>query len=563
MYRENDQRIYSRSQQLSTTTATVSDLRWAPKRFAQIKNIEDTETRGAWIEAHYKENDGLFDKPDVLRMTPLPGHIDAKGLLHLHTIYTVKSDGRKKARTVLGAGKDKLDTLDLGYERSFSPTARNVTVRLHCAYAAARDLVIRGGDVTQAFSQGDWPDHVKKVYARMPDGYNAYYKGVFHCCEVGNLYGHPIAGRNWYMTLCHRMKHFGYEQSAHDPCKFHKYKGDDEFHMVLYVDDILTFSPKDSTLYTDWKEWFDKEFMWTDFDTNLHEFTSVNITQKHKQVKLDMARCIEDMILEHCPGGFHRAFSMPADTDLSKAVHKAAVEKDDKYANSELGKKFRRLVMQLLYCAHQARPDIAVSVSMLTRVQAWPSPDLLKRAEKILACLSGTKELGPIYKAKESVRPTPNWAPRVEVEGASDASFDVAHSTSGHVFFSSGAAIAWATKKQRSIALSSCEAEVVAGSEAACQAVAIRGLLEELHIKQHEPTTLSMDNTAAIDVSSDPMYYDRSKHIARRDLFIRELVANNIIKPEFIRTEDNPADALIKPLPKAAFIKHRNKLLGI
>ena len=230
-----------------------------------------------------------------------------------------------------------------------------------------------------------------------------------------------------------------------------------------------------------------------------HQPPRIHERQHHpdaQQVKLDMKRYIEDMILEHCPGGFHRAFSMPAYTDLSKAVHKAAVEKDDKYANSELGKKFRRLVMQqLLYCAHQARPDIAVSVSMLTRVQAWPSPDLLNRAEKILAYLSGTKELGPIYKAKESVRPTLNWAPKVEVEGASDASFDVAHSTSGHVFFSGGAAIAWATKKQRSIALSSYEAEVVAGSEAACQAVAIRGLLEELHIKQHEPTTLSMDNT--------------------------------------------------------------------
>ena len=130
----------------------MSDAKWAPKRFTQIKSIEDKETRGAWLEAHYKENDGLFDKPDVLRMTPLPSHVEAKGLLHPHTIYTVKSDGRKKARTVLGAGKDKLDTLDLGYERSFSPTARNVTVRLHCAYAAARGLVIRGGDVTQAFS---------------------------------------------------------------------------------------------------------------------------------------------------------------------------------------------------------------------------------------------------------------------------------------------------------------------------------------------------------------------------------------------------------------------------
>lgn len=177
----------------------------------------------------------------------------------------------------------------------------------------------------------------------MPDGYNAYYDGVLHCCEVGNLYGHPIAGRNWYVTLCHRMKHYGYEQSAHDPCKFVKYKGDDEFHMILYVDDILTFSTKGSTLYTDWKAWFDKEFTWTDFDTNLHEFTSVNITQQAKQVKLDMRRYIENVLLEYCPGGLHshRTFSLPADTDLTKAVQKAAVEKDDTHANSELGKKFR------------------------------------------------------------------------------------------------------------------------------------------------------------------------------------------------------------------------------
>ena len=163
VYRENDERIYQRSQQLNTVTATVTDQRWAPKRFAQIKNMHDKAARDAWLAAHYNETDGLFAKPDVLRMIPLPDHVDAKGLLHLHTIYTVKSDGRKKARTVLGAGKDKLDTLDLGYERSFSPTARNVTVRLHCAYAAARGLIIRGGDVTQAFSQGDWPDHIKKV----------------------------------------------------------------------------------------------------------------------------------------------------------------------------------------------------------------------------------------------------------------------------------------------------------------------------------------------------------------------------------------------------------------
>ena len=70
---------------------------------------------------------------------------------------------------------------------------------------------------------------------------------------------------------------------------------------------------------------------------------------------------------------------------------------------------------------------------------------------------------------------------------------------------SSGAAIAWAIKKQRSIGLSSDEAEGVAGSEAACQSVAIRGLLEDLRIIQHGPTTL--DNTAAIDVSDSASVY--------------------------------------------------------
>ena len=73
---------------------------------------------------------------------------------------------------------------------------------------------------------------------------------------------------------------------------------------------------------------------------------------------------------------------------------------------------------------------------------------------------------------------------------------------------------------------------------------------------------LFIDNTSAIDVAKAPMYYDKSKHINRRDLFVRELVSNGAIKVEYIKTKDNPADALTKPLPKPAFMKHRATMLG-
>lgn len=547
---------------LASDSTTPNDPKWAPKRFANIETIPDKKLRNDWYGAHYEENDGLFDKPDVLRMVPMPAGVTNSELMYLHTIYTVKSDGRKKARTVLGAGKEKLEGLNLGYDRSFSPTARSSTVRLLCALAAERNDTIRGGDVKQAFVQGEWPEHIKKVLAHMPAGYNKHYDGKAYCCEVGNLYGHPIAGRNWFHTFRNRMRYHGYTQSKHDPCLFYKFAADDHFYLVLYVDDILTFT-SDSKLYDEWNNWFSGEFKWTNFDTNLHEFTSLNITQSPGKVTIDMKRYIADMLAEHFPGGVHHAYTVPADTDLANVVHKAACAKDTTYSKTEVGALFRRLCMQLLYCAHQARPDIAISVGLLTRVQAWPSPDLLKRAERVLIYLSGTMDMMLTYTASGDIALSIAWAPRVTLVGVSDASFGLAHSTSGYAFFISGAAIMWSTKKQATIALSTYEAEVVAGSMAACAAVAIRGILGEVRLAQTEPTMLYMDSSSAIDLANDPMHYDKSKHIARRDLFIRELVENNVIKTKFIPTAKNSADALTKPLYKAPFIAHRAKLLGI
>eukprot|EP00965_Chrysotila_dentata_P138935 4594976-Pleurochrysis_carterae.AAC.1 len=84
------------------------------------------------------------------------------------------------------------------------------------------------------------------------------------------------------------------------------------------------------------------------------------------------------------------------------------------------------------------------------------------------------------------------------------------------------AAISWASKKQPSVALSSCEAEIIAASEATKEAVYLRKLLTDLGIPTPEPTPLSMDNKSAIDLAYNPEHHQRSKHIDRRHFFVRE-----------------------------------------
>ena len=55
--------------------------------------------------------------------------------------------------------------------------------------------------------------------------------------------------------------------------------------------------------------------------------------------------------------------------------------------------------MKMLYVSSQVRPDVANAIGLLTRVQAWPSPSLLKHAERVWIYLHGTASLGLYYTA--------------------------------------------------------------------------------------------------------------------------------------------------------------------
>ena len=102
------------------------------------------------------------------------------------------------------------------------------------------------------------------------------------------------------------------------------------------------------------------------------------------------------------------------------------------------------------------------------------------------------------------------------LEGFADASWETRHSTSGWVVLWQSAALSWGSRKQKSIALSSCEAEIIALSEAAKDVVYLRKLVSGLGDAESEPTRLRTDSQSARDVSYNPEHHDRMKHVERR-----------------------------------------------
>ena len=109
------------------------------------------------------------------------------------------------------------------------------------------------------------------------------------------------------------------------------------------------------------------------------------------------------------------------------------------------------------------------------------------------------------------------------------------------------AALSWGSSQQKSIALSTCEAEIIALSEATKDVVYLRKLVAGMGEPEPGPTSLSTDSQSARDVSYNPEHHQRMKHVQRRHFFVRDMVEQFEIEVPFVRTHEQLADFFTKP----------------
>jgi hypothetical protein len=206
---------------------------------------------------------------------------------------------------------------------------------------------------------------------------------------------------------------------------------------------------------------------------------------------------------------------------------------------------YSSLVGGLLYLATTVRPDIAYAVGELSRYMSCPTVSHWKAAKGVLRYLAGTSRVGITYGASPAV-----------LHGFCDASYgrdvDTRRSTTGYVFTIAGGAVSWSSKRQPTVAASTTEAEYMAASAAAKEALWLRKLLADLG----EPVatvSVSCDSNGALSLLHNPVSSERSKHIDVHHHFVRERVALGQVGFTYVNTAVNPADMLTKPLP---IVKH-------
>jgi len=196
------------------------------------------------------------------------------------------------------------------------------------------------------------------------------------------------------------------------------------------------------------------------------------------------------------------------------------------------------------------RPDIAFAVTKLAQFAARPSEEHFSKALYICRYLRGTSKYCLTYNGKSDQ----GLIACTDSDWASDGL--KRRSQTGYFIKLAGAAISWTSRAQKTIALSSTEAEYMALSDCSRQVVWMHTLLGELGYIL-SPIPICGDNQGSIFIASNPVTEKRSKHIDIRFHYIREVIERKLAEVFFIDGDKNPADLLTKNLGSVKFLLFR------
>lgn len=419
-----------------------------------------------------------------------------------------------------------------------------------------------------AYLQGEFVEG-EVVYCYMPSGYEEKdTDGVPFIVRVEKpIYGIPQAGRRLQRKAFPWFKEQGLQQCGSDECVFVWRPNDassEVFAVGVYVDNlqIVHSAPIDSNGNALDADSFLARFLanlrrdWDVVDEGVMEdLLAIQVRYNDDgSITLHQAKYIDKLAAKYQPksvdASVQRA-SLPYSADVVQCVLDAVDA--DSPAYPHLVKDYQERIGALMYLTTSTRPDIAYVTHLLARAASKPTPRLLLETDRVIAYLRRNRDIGLTYVARELS----------DLEAYSDASWEVKNSTSGWVIMWQGAAISWGSSKQSCVALSSCEAEIVALSESCKDVVYLRKVIQDITSCAHAvPTPLYTDNQGARDLSYNPEHHKRTKHVERRHFFVRDMVEKMELTVPFVAGEHNLADFLTKPLSAKRFANLRRLVMN-
>jgi hypothetical protein len=500
---------------------------WPLWKAAMDRELETLESAGTWSTVSRPAGKNVVGSKWVFRLKrKADGSID-----------------KYKARLV-AQGFTQVHGVD--YFDTYSPVAKLTSFRVILALAARLDWEIESFDFNGAYLNGELGEG-EEIFMQPPPGYAGAAGTVKKLHK--SLYGLKQAGRKWYDALCRALADLGFRVSNADPGVFNAQVEGNTLILAVHVDDcILTGSS--GTLIARYKRELHAKYALTDLGP-VHWLLGIKIIRDRaaRTISLSQTSYI-DTILSRFSLSSASPYSVPMSPSTSLSKQDAPSNPTEAAHMRKV--PYREAIGSLMYASVATRPDITFAVSTLSQFLENPGEAHWEAAKRVFRYLAGTKDLSLMYGGE-----------RYDLVGYTDAdgaSQEHRHAISGHAFLIDGGAVSWSSRKQELVTLSTAEAEYVAATHAAKEAIWLRRLIHDLFPSLVSRTTLHCDNQAALKLATDDNYHARTKHIAIRYHFIRQVVASGMLTLVYCPTDEMTADVLTKALPSFKVRYHAQSL---
>jgi len=498
--------IFNESTSMLCYSEAVKDARWRQAILSEKESLLENKT---WIYVDRKEAKG-------------------EKVMSCKWIFKIKEDGRYKARMVCRGFEQDPDDEDY-----YSPVVETDTVRTVFAIAAGKKFKIITFDVTTAFLAGEFKPN-EKIFIEIPEGFKNDKNKNKICRVLRGLYGIRGSPKRWNEKFTETLKKLGFKQLDNDPCTFINKNG--TIIITCYVDDGAIFYSNESEV-KDFLNNLKAEFKIT-INYNPMNYAGLEIKQEENKIIIHQKNYCQQIVSK-----YNMQDANGCDIPISI---------DNEEDSSPRAKNFpyREAVGSLLYLTTKTRPDAAFAVNYESRNLENPTELNVRNVKQTIKYLLKNPNLGLAYNIGGQLD---------ELIVYSDADFagcqTTSRSTTGYVIFYNGP-IAWCSKRQSIVTLSSTESELVAATEATKHAVALKRLIEEVMDIKLKQITLRIDNQSTIKLIKNGNFRKRTRHISVRYHYLMELYKKGELNVEHCSSNDQKADFLTKPLNRILYKEH-------
>ena len=532
------------------------------------------------------EMNGLLNKHKAFILIPITDMPKGATLIPMKLILAVKTGAnnefvKAKARLVLRGDMMRAGR-DYDPFSTTSPMLHYSSLRVLGGLGAKTGRPISASDAVMAYLNAMLPN---PVYGRLPDQVREYNAdGIELVAFITKaLYGHASSGQAWFkevsghLTAPREAGGMGFTRLISDPCLYIWREGKKWAIIGLAVDNAIHLE-SDDEVHADVIQRLQAKYDWleegliSDVPSVLGAKIDQDITAG--TVTISLEGYIEALGEEYNDVLQTRRVSTPATHELEQAVYDAVTARAA--PDQRLLKFYQRLIGSCIFASIVSRPDISWAVGMLARAMAFPTEALRKHAIRMLSYLVQHKGLkwtaskSTYFSARTG---TPMLRKDAEVgglscsftidEASSDADFAVGPSVSGYEVRFAGAAAAYGSQKQARTEISTTGTEIVAGSVAATIIMLLRNIFDECGFPQTQPTTLYMDNKGALALAQNPHSNHKTKHLARRHIYLRECVEHGEIAVKSVPTDFNVSDMFTKALEPKKFRLFRAAVMNL